>query len=410
MKKFKFVNIVLAAVLLFAIFSCATTTVTTTVSKKGNNGTAESKAAANTEFALKNKADNSAEDNSESVYKIKELLKNGLNTLYQGSVSEGISQLVSVLAEGSKISNPDDEIKSLIGEAETTLAKIGSSLIMQAGSEWIDRDKNQINASTLDIGTKKAVEPGIILIYNMGTAGNTVVSNAPVSFKFIRGSGLLNGFVNTNNYGKANCSIAKIDNPDGENIIRATLVYRIEGYTYTFENVKRDFVYTPPAKKAAIVVLEKSKTGVSDDPVILDSVYNKLKEVAFDFSQYNGVLLGDKFMKVFGGDPAAIKDLGFEKNISYIVMVLNDCYYTKQIVLNGKKYNIYKSRANATTRIIRVADGKILYSGSVQGISGQGGSREKAVTDVLRKSSRAMAKKIGKDIPEIQSVLSGIQN
>ena len=347
------------------------------------------------------------ENQSESTYKIKELLQNGLKYLDQGSISDGISQLVAVLAEGSKISSPNDDLKSLINEAETTLAKLGSSITMEAGSEWLDENKNQINANTLSLGTKKALQPSIILIYNMGTAGKTLIPGAPIFFKFVKGSGLLTSFVNTNDYGQANCSVAKIDNKNTENIIRSQLIYRESGYTYKFENVKKDFVFTPPSRKATILALEKSKNGISDDPVILDSVYNSLKGVAFDFSQYNGVLLGDKFMQVFGGNPKAIKEMGLKKDVSYIVMALNDCYYAKQVVLNGKKYNIFKSKTNSTTRIIRVSDGKIMYSASVQGISGQGGNAEKAIFYGLRKSSQAMAERLKKDLPEIKSAFYG---
>jgi len=389
----KLIKIIAPLILLIVagLFSCATSESGITQPVKEN-----------TVSASKTK-----DNESESTYKIKELLENGLKYLDQGSISDGISQLVAVLAEGSKISAPGDDVKSLINEAETTLAKIGSSITMETGSEWLDENKNQINADTLSLGTKEALQPSIILIYNMGTSGKTLIPGAPIFFKFIKGSGLLTSFVNTNDYGQANCSVAKIDNKNTENIIRAQLIYRVSGYTHKFENVKKDFVFIPPTRKATILVLEKSKKGISDDPVILNSVYNSLKGVAFDFSQYNGVLLGDKFMQVFGGDPKAIKDMGLKKEVSYIVMALNDCYYTTQVVLNGKKYNIFKSKSNATTRIIRVSDGKIMYSASVQGISGQGGNAEKAILYSLRKSSQTMANKLKQDLPEIKSALYG---
>ncbi len=355
----------------------------------------------------KNGSLNTPENNADVLYKLRELFQNGVDKIYQGAISDGIKQLVSVLAEGKKITNPNEEIKSIISEAETTLEKLSASLTMQAGSEWIDKNKNQITVSTLNIGTKKTLQPSVVLVYSSGSSGSIVVSNAPIVFRFVKGSGLLTGFVTTNDYGKANCSIAKFDNPQEENVIRAMLVYRVKGYTYTFENVKRDFVYTPPSRKATILVMEKSKLGISENPFILDSVYGKIKDVGFDLSEYNGVLLGSKFMRVFGGDPFAINELGLKKEISYIVMVLNDCYYLKQVELNGKKYNIYRSMANATTRIIRISDGKIMYSGSVQGVKGQGNNEEKSVEDALKKAAKAMGEKLERDFPEIKSVLLG---
>jgi len=143
--------------------------------------------------------------------------------------------------------------------------------------------------------------------------------------------------------------------------------------------------------------------------VILDSVFNRLKDMAFDFSQYNGVLLGDDFMKVFGGDPNSIKRMGLEKEVSYLVMVLNDGYYVNQVELGGKKYNIFKSQTTATTRIIRVSDGKIMYSGTVQAVGGQGGTEDKAILDGFRNAAQAMAEKLETDYPEIDGVLAGKQ-
>jgi hypothetical protein len=79
------------------------------------------------------------------------------------------------------------------------------------------------------------------------------------------------------------------------------------------------------------------------------------------------------------------------------------------VELAGKKYNIWKSQTTATTRLIRVADGKVMYSGTVQAVAGQGGSAEKASLDGLRNAASAMADKIAQDLPEIQRVLSGRQ-
>ncbi len=399
---FKMVGIL---VLTFALFSCMTG------AKKSLSeqpkGKISSSGGVSAEGVGKKSSLSSPGNNAELLYKLKELFQNGVDNIYQGAISDGITQLVSVLAEGKKITHPNEEVKSILNEAETTLEKLSASLTMQAGSEWIDRNKNQITASTLDIESKNPLQPSVVLVYNSGSSGSIVVSNAPIVFKFVKGSGLLTAFVTTNNYGKANCSVARFDNPGEENVVRAMLVYRVKGYTYAFENVKRDFVYTPPSRKATILVLEKSKLGVSENPVILDSVYNAIKDVGFDFSQYNGVLMGNSFMRAFGGDPGAIGKLGVEKEISYIVMVLNDCYYLKQIELNGKKYNIYKSMANASVRIIRVSDGKIVYSLSVRNVKGQGGNEEKAVEDALRKASSLIGKKLKGEVSKIKDALLG---
>jgi hypothetical protein len=337
--------------------------------------------------------------------RMQQYLENGLDKLDQGAISEGIAQLVAVLAEGA--SAGDAATEELKRRAETELAKIRAGLAMEAGTEWLDANKNQLTASSLSLGGQNSLNPSVILTLNYGGTGKALVSGAPIQFEFVRGGGVLTAFVNTNDYGQANCNLGSLENPDSENVIRASLVYKTKGYAYAFEGVSREFVFAPPKRKATILVMERAGTKSAEDPVILDAVFNKLKEVNFDFSQYNGQLLGEEFLTVFGGNPQEIRRLGLEQEVSYLVMVLNDGYNISQLELAGKKYNIWKSQTTATTRVIRVADGKVLYSGTVQAVAGQGGSAEKAALDGLRNAASGMADMIAQDLAEIQRVLSG---
>jgi hypothetical protein len=337
--------------------------------------------------------------------RMKSYLANGLEKVNQGSISEGIQQLVAVLAVRGGINTPSKAALDCANQAEKELTTIGSALSLDSGTEWLDENKNQLLASVLDVGTANALQPSVILAYNMGR-GRTLVAGAPIVFEFIRGSGTITAYVTTNEYGQANCSVAKLDSKTDEQVIRASLAYRVEDFTYRFQGVEKDFAYVPPTLRATILVLEKSSGGANQPPVILDSVYNTLKGVTFDFSQYDGNLLGDDFQKVFAGDPKSIKALGMKKDVSYLVMVLNDCYTVTQLELDGKKYNLFKSQTTATTRIIRVADGKILYSGQVQGISGQGGTMDKAVLDGYKNAAAGMAAKLQSELPEINAALA----
>jgi len=345
-------------------------------------------------------------NDGELAARLNDFLENGLAKVEQGAISEGINQLVTILAEAEAAGSTSGDVRAIVDTAETELTKIAAGLEMEPGTEWVDANKNQISASSIDVGTENSLNPSVILTYNFGS-GKALITGAPIYFEFVQGSGLLTNFVATNDYGQSNCAIARLDNPNSENIVRASLVYRVKGYSYPFQVITKDFVFVPPARKATILVMEKAGERIQDDPVILDSVYNRLKDMAFDFSQYNGVLLGDAFMKVFGGDPNEIKRMGLEKEVSYLVMVLNDGYYVNQVELGGKKYNIFKSQTTATTRIIRVSDGKIMYSGTVQAVGGQGGSEDKAILDGFRNAAQAMAEKLDADYGEIDSVLAG---
>ena len=339
--------------------------------------------------------------------RMREYLDNGLDKLDQGAISEGIAQLVAVLAEQAGAAEKAPEEQELARRAETELAKVRAGLSLESGTEWLDANKNQLAASSVNVGGEKSLNPSVILTLNYGGAGKALVTGAPVQFEFVKGGGVLTAFVNTNDYGQATCNVARLDSPNSENVIRASVVYKTRGFTYAFEGLTKDFVYAPPSRRAAILVMERAGARAAEDPVILDAVYNKLKGVAFDFSQYNGRLLGEEFLLVFGGDPQAIRRMGLEKEVSYLVMVLNDGYNVSQVELQGKKYNIWKSQTTATTRVIRVADGKIMYSGTVQAVAGQGGSAEKAALDGLRSAAAAMADKIAQDLGEIRKALAG---
>jgi hypothetical protein len=389
-------------VVFMAVFVIGCLTGPATVQQSGKGGTAS----AGEKGDSGQPKQTAAIGEAELAARLNEYLENGLAKVEQGAISEGINQLVTILAEAEAAGSTSGDVRAIVDTAETELTKIAAGLEMEPGTEWVDANKNQVSASSIDVGTGNALNPSVILTYNFGS-GKALITGAPIYFEFVQGSGLLTNFVATNDYGQSNCAIARLDNPNSENIVRASLVYRLKGYSYPFHGITKDFVYVPPARKATILVMEKAGERIQDDPVILDSVYNRLKDMAFDFSQYNGVLLGDAFMKVFGGDPDGIKRMGLEKEVSYLVMVLNDGYYVNQVELGGKKYNIFKSQTTATTRIIRVSDGKIMYSGTVQAVGGQGGSQEKAILDGFRNAAQAMAEKLEMDYPEIDSVLAG---
>jgi hypothetical protein len=348
-------------------------------------------------------------DTREAEERMEKYLAAGTEKIGQGNVSEGIQQLVAVLSERQKLAAPSKAAEETSRKAEMELSTVGSALNLDSGTEWVDENKNQVTGNAIDLGTPKALQPSVILSFNMGR-GRTLVAGAPIVFEFVKGSGVLTGFATTNEYGQANCAIAKLDSQDQEQIIRASLAYRMGSFTYRFQGLTRDFVYVPPSRRATILALERSSSGANQPPLILNSVYNTLKGITFDLSNFDGTLLGESFMKVFAGDPQAIGALGVKKDVSYLVMVLNDCYAATQVVLEGKKYNIFKSQTTATMRIIRVADGKILYSAAVQGVSGQGGTENKAIMDGFRNASDGLAGRIRSDLGAIDKALAAKMN
>jgi hypothetical protein len=339
---------------------------------------------------------------------MQELLRGGRDSLDQGLVSDGIKQLVSVLAEKQKLASPPPAAEEAAAAAETELARIGSALAIEADTPWLDASNNQKSATTLEF---QKLMPSVILTIRQA-GGRSLVSNAPIQFSFARGGGVLSGTVNTNEFGQANCVIARLDNSSAEQIVRASLVYRVGGFSYAFRGLERDFVYAPPLQRAAIVVLERSQLGVSADPFVVDPVFQELEAIDYDFSLFNGSLSPQGFQRVYDGDPAAIGSLGLQGDVSYLVVVLSDCTSVRQLELNGRKYALFTSDARATLRVLRKADGKVMYQASVEraharGTHGQGGTQEKAVEDVLRSISGDLAAAVRRDLAAVSAALKG---
>lgn len=329
----------------------------------------------------------------------------------QGAIGEGIHNFVAILAEIQRAGRISEEARQFGVRAEGELSKIGSGLALSPGGEWMDADRNQISASTLEVGTSRALSPNVTLTYAYGGT-RTLVSGAPVVFEFAAGSGALVTPVATNEYGQANTTVTSLDDAKAENVIRATVSYRVQGFVYSFPGASRDFAYVPPVRRATILVLERAslesgETYVSAEPVALDRTYNVLRGVPFGYTPYNGRLLGDRYMRVFGGEGEAIRSLGLEEGVSYLIMVLSDAYYVRQVELNGKKYELYTTKTNATTRVVRAADGAILYSGTVQAVDGQGNTGEKAIVDGFRNAAARMAEKLAADLDQIGQTLLG---
>jgi hypothetical protein len=342
-------------------------------------------------------------DESEILSKMEEYFKDGLDKICQGAFSEGIKQLVNVLAEYSQLSNPSKQVSELALKAEKELTKLSAALFLAPDPEWLDENGNQKPGETVN----RNIQPSVILTIRLET-GRFSISNAPIVFEFVKGAGVLTGFVNTNSSGQAGCTIGAFDNPLEENIVRASLVYRVRDFEYRFKDVFVDFFYLPPEKQAAILVLEKSEIGSAVDPVILDPVFNTLSEIDFDFSHYNGVMDQSTFFKIFEGDLNAIGKMNLAKSISYLIVILNNCYSVRKL----GTFELYVADARATLRIIRISDGKIMYQVSVErakdlNTNGQGGTKEKAVLDVFRNIAEDMVLKLKADIENINQTLTG---
>ncbi len=347
----------------------------------------------------------SDEDNSAFVRKLEDVYESGRNALGKGQTSEAIEGFIAILAEIDQSVMNGAKIQNLKEEVESQLVQLGSALNLEPNQEWIDPRGNQINGSTQNIGGENPLQPGVMLTLNTGS-GKSVVSDAPIRFQFIKGSGVITGTVTTGEYGQANAAIVRLDNPQTEQVIRASLIYTVKDFTYEFKTLTRDFVYLPPENTATILVLERFEEGYMENPIIIDDTYRVLEELNVEFSPFNGVLIGDDYIDAYNGNQKLVRQIGDETGVSYLFFIFSDVHTVSQIKLGEKVYNIWKSQTNSTARIIRVEDARILYSQGVMNITGQGGTREKAVRDGLEKASSELMPKLSEDLEKISDLIS----
>jgi len=340
----------------------------------------------------------------ETIKKMKTYLANASQKMEELAVSEAASLYVNALALKESLARPPQTVLELAAEAETALAKIEAGCLLQAGADWLNADAVQIAAGSAGA----LVSPKVTLWYNVD-GSRIAVSAAPVVFTVKQGPARIagTGLTVTNEYGEASIPPPAISDASRETVVNVAVVFSAGGYRYPFRQTKLDLIYRPPAKRAVILVLERDDEGLAnDDPYVLDPVYGALRKMDFDFSQYNGRLLGDEFMKVYGGDPAAIKKLSLERNVPCLAMVLNDCYSVRR----QGNLSIFVSEGRATLRIIRAADGKILfeavgYADRKHDNYGQGNSHDNAARDAYKRATAGLVTALSEKATELNAAL-----
>ena len=97
--------------------------------------------------------------------------------------------------------------------------------------------------------------------------------------------------------------------------------------------------------------------------------------------------------------------LGVGAASPYAAFVLVEVAPARQMELNGKKYNIFTAMASLNFRLVR-ADGSIVYSLPIDGLKGQGGTKEAAIADAFKKARDAVGPELRKRLEDIKTALT----
>jgi hypothetical protein len=314
-------------------------------------------------------------------------------------LAEAIRSYVSVLALADE--HPTPEARARADSAQAQLARIGTGLTLEPASDWVDAKGTQIAGSTRSLGKDGGISPAVYLFENFGS-GKSPVADVPIYFQFVKNSGSLIGFVTTDVYGKANTTVAKLDEPGEDAVIRAYPVFKARGKSYAFQSVYRDFAYLPPANIVKVIALESSELGNDDNPEIVDAVASVIKRTGMQIVPFNAQLAVDDFRGAYSGDIKALASLGVDAASPYAAFILVEVAPARQMELNGKKYNIFTAAATVNFRLLR-ADGSIAYALPIDGIKGQGGTAEASIADAYKRARDSIG-------PELQKRLDALQD
>jgi hypothetical protein len=120
---------------------------------------------------------------------------------------------------------------------------------------------------------------------------------------------------------------------------------------------------------------------------------------------FNAKLAPDAFRKAYGGDKKALTSLGIDSASPYAAFVLVEVAPARQMEMNGKKYNIFTASVSANVRLVR-SDGTIVYAMPVDGVKGQGGTKEAAVADAYKRARNAVGPELRKHLDDINAALT----
>jgi hypothetical protein len=317
-------------------------------------------------------------------------------------LAEAIRSYIAVLslAEG----NPSAEAAKKSAAAEAELGRVATRLSLEPAGSWLDAKGTQIEGDSRGIGKPGALQPAVYLFENFGT-GKAPVGDAPIFFEFTKNSGSIISFVTTDAYGKANTTIASLEAPGKEAVVRAYPLFKSRGKSFAFKSVFRDFAYLPPTKALKLAALDSSELGEGADPGMIDAAAAALRDSGFSIIPSGATPEPSGFRAAYAGDSSALAALGLSAEAPYAALVLVEAGAAKQTELNGKKYNIFTAVASASFRLIG-SSGGIVYALALDGIKGQGATREAAVADAYKRARASFGPELRKRLPELEAALT----
>lgn len=288
--------------------------------------------------------------------------------------------------------------------AETELTRIGTRLSIEPQEVWLDPSGKQISGSTRSIGKETSLQPAVYLYENFGS-GKAPIPDAPIFFEFVENSGIMNGFVSTDAFGRANTALLKVADSSKPATVRATPVFKSRGYAYAFKTAMRDFNYLPPSNTVLALSLSRSELGNVPNSLTTDIIAPQLKAIGLQVLPLAGQLRQESFLSALQGDTASIASLLSQAKAGYLLLVFVELDSIKQYEYQGKLYNMYSAYGKANLRLMR-PDGTIVFSFAIERIKGDGGTRAKAVDSAYIQAHDGLSKGLNSHLQTIGDAIA----
>lgn len=337
-----------------------------------------------------------------SVAELDALLAQAAAALDSFHTVEAIRSWVGVLGLAGASSDPLVRARAETARAE--LVRVGKRLSLEPGELWLKADGTQAEASFRGLGKPGSLQPAVYLYENYGTV-KTPVADAPISFQFVRGKGVLVESVATDFEGRANTTVSRLDEAAKGAAVRAMPVFEEKGYRYAFAELIRDFVYLPPSRLARVVAVEVAQGASRAAPLAADLVSARARDSGLDPAVYDKALEDARFAAAMAGDPAVLRALAAETGAAWFVFLRIEAGEPRQMVVSGKVYNIWTVDAKASLRLVR-DDGTAAWSKPVDGIRGQGGTAALSLENAFQLAREAAAAAMDSDRAAIMAAIA----
>uniref|UniRef100_A0A7C3E3K1 Uncharacterized protein n=1 Tax=Gracilinema caldarium TaxID=215591 RepID=A0A7C3E3K1_9SPIR len=330
---------------------------------------------------------------------------------------EALKHLVGILALNDEASaeidaNRKSRRAELVRRADQKITEIGARLTLEAGDEWIKEDGTQRAGNVRDLAKGGGLMPVVRLVVNYDF-GKAVVADAPIRFAFVDGLGDITLTGTTDANGIASTVVRSLSRTDKPVLIRAMLVISNRGKTRAFPEVHRDFAYLLPARTARIFASEGPASAMSANTAgnsgaapLVDNISRALNGTGLDLLPTESALDPKTFAAALQGDLGAIQRACNLGGTSVSYLVLADVQYDppRQMVLNGKAYNIFTSTARAQIRIVR-SNGTVAITRPLISVKGQGGTEAAAIQSALMEARKAVEQDLAAHVDEIKAAL-----